>query len=623
MPEFDGQSVRRIARSVLTTEGMLRSSPAQRGQSSQPETGLMLLRAAAQINSDASGTANVVTIDDYDNLEEHTGEENERTVLNPADNTPIWDNAYLFATYGAGGLIVLLHFGATKVRATVNKSGGVCPDDATFNVNNVTGMDGSYPTATISGVRNDVNGDWDNTDVVVLHWDNDSNAWQAESKTGKVKVDKDDTYDYLEDQFNAHGSPAYSPGSHTVAYTDTASGKIRVYYDTPSGSSTDEKVKVNASDTTAYLEDQFNDHNSPTYSAGSHTLAHTDTVDVGGDKQIRVFYDTPEENTDEKVKVNSGDVAAYLEDQFYNHGSPAYSAGSHTIAYTDTVSGQIRVYYETPEENTDEKVKVNSGDTAAYLEDQIHNHDAVTYNATWYQECYADTTGGKLRLFVDVGLVSVFDADEPEYLEDQFNAHGTPAYSAGSHTIAYTDTSSGKIRIYYDTPEEGTDEKVKVNSGDTAAYLEDQFYSHGSPAYSAGSHTVAYTDTVSGQIRVYYDTPEESTDEKVKVNSGDTAAYLEDQFADHNATGQYDSSHDIAMDVDTVTGQLRVFFDASAITTGYSSTELRIPVKDGATWKWMSIVDLLKELTGWDSGDDQSIGHDSAGDPEWQDDSTC
>lgn len=41
---------------------------------------------------------------------------------------------------------------------------------------------------------------------------------------------------------------------------------------------------------------------------------------------------------------------------------------------------------------------------------------------------------------------------------------------------------------------------------------------------------------------------------------------------------------------------------------------------DGNEMRWLELKEVLKLLTGWDSADLQSIGHDAAGDPLWQDD---
>lgn len=41
---------------------------------------------------------------------------------------------------------------------------------------------------------------------------------------------------------------------------------------------------------------------------------------------------------------------------------------------------------------------------------------------------------------------------------------------------------------------------------------------------------------------------------------------------------------------------------------------------DGNEMRWLELKEVLKLLAGWDSADLQSIGHDAAGDPLWQDD---
>ena len=58
----------------------------------------------------------------------------------------------------------------------------------------------------------------------------------------------------------------------------------------------------------------------------------------------------------------------------------------------------------------------------------------------------------------------------------------------------------------------------------------------------------------------------------------------------------------------------------------WDATKVQILINDGgndgAELRWIELKEGLKLLTGWDSNADQSIGHDAAGDPEWQNDST-
>lgn len=66
---------------------------------------------------------------------------------------------------------------------------------------------------------------------------------------------------------------------------------------------------------------------------------------------------------------------------------------------------------------------------------------------------------------------------------------------------------------------------------------------------------------------------------KVKVNEGDDCDYLEDQFFDHNASAEYSSARDLAIDVDTEADggddKLRLFADASAIS-GYTEANQQV-----------------------------------------------
>lgn len=135
------------------------------------------------------------------------------------------------------------------------------------------------------------------------------------------------------------------------------------------------KVKVNVDDTLDYLEDQFKD--TTTYAANTHLLCKTETVDDGGDKLIRVSGDWSSVNsysgtgdfvlslndavvsfkaldtTDMgKVKVDSGDALDYLEDQMQNHvlvaNLPADYEIMETVTIDNTGDKKISIFWDYP-----------------------------------------------------------------------------------------------------------------------------------------------------------------------------------------------------------------------------------------------------------------------------------
>lgn len=117
---------------------------------------------------------------------------------------------------------------------------------------------------------------------------------------------------------------------------------------------------------------------------------------------------------------------------------------------------------------------------------------------------------------------------------------------------------------------------------------------------------------------------------RVKVNADDTLDYLEDQCKDHNATAAYDATYDTLIKVDTVDSgsdpKLRWFIDASA-QTGYATptndATALIMVLTSTGWELKTPAQFLALLTGYNGSNDQSIGHDASGTPEWQDDEEC
>lgn len=57
----------------------------------------------------------------------------------------------------------------------------------------------------------------------------------------------------------------------------------------------------------------------------------------------------------------------------------------------------------------------------------------------------------------------------------------------------------------------------------------------------------------------------------------------------------------------------------------FDKTKFQLPVHDATkdSFELMTLVEVLKKLTSWTAGSNQSVGHDSGGDPLWQNDETC
>jgi hypothetical protein len=70
-------------------------------------------------------------------------------------------------------------FSATLVLAAVNAAGGVNETDATFDVNGVIPLNGSYPDSMIEGVRNTFQHEFDDDATVALVWNDESHLWET------------------------------------------------------------------------------------------------------------------------------------------------------------------------------------------------------------------------------------------------------------------------------------------------------------------------------------------------------------------------------------------------------------------------------------------------------------
>jgi hypothetical protein len=70
-------------------------------------------------------------------------------------------------------------FSATLLLAAVNESGGVADTDATFDVDNITPLNGAFPDSTIESVKNTFNHEFDDDATVALVWNDQAHAWET------------------------------------------------------------------------------------------------------------------------------------------------------------------------------------------------------------------------------------------------------------------------------------------------------------------------------------------------------------------------------------------------------------------------------------------------------------
>lgn len=63
--------------------------------------------------------------------------------------------------------------------------------------------------------------------------------------------------------------------------------------------------------------------------------------------------------------------------------------------------------------------------------------------------------------------------------------------------------------------------------------------------------------------------------------------------------------------------------DLPGFTTPTTDANALIPVYTSAGWTYKTPTQYLALLTGYNGSNDQSIGHDASGTPEWQDDEEC
>lgn len=97
-------------------------------------------------------------------------------------------------------------------------------------------------------------------------------------------------------------------------------------------------------------------------------------------------------------------------------------------------------------------------------------------------------------------------------------------------------------------------------------------------------------------------------------------------FLDNITAAQIDDDVDTELHLDDdgeACNKIKPYIDLSA-WPGYDADEIQVPYKPAnGKLTLETLVELLKLLPGWNADNPQSIGHDAAGDPEWQDDGDC
>lgn len=232
------------------------------------------------------------------------------------------------------------------------------------------------------------------------------------------------TYDVY-DVLNRYPSAVGSEYGYGLMYDDGSGNQYLelVHLGGWSAASGSDNFKVRLSDqgggadTDEFLEAKFDA--STAFSGATHQLVYgdADPAVTTPPYQMRLYTAKSASNTDEKVKVDSANTAGYLLDQFENAGATPYNVSNHTIAYVDeigtTPNKEVRVYYDTPALTNNNQVKVTTNDlTEEFLHGSINNQStyvAATHNLVYAEVVGASGTNQKLRLFTDKPSVTVED----------------------------------------------------------------------------------------------------------------------------------------------------------------------------------------------------------------------
>lgn len=174
---FDEASLRRIARSVLLTEGLpLVRAQAGRGQRPsfhQP----LLVKATAAVATGSSGTFNAVSLANV-TVTEHTAAADQFTCWN-LFGTRIWDDSLCVAEYLGGTLVVTRSNAATMLRGLLTAD--LASTDTSRTLDNLNALNGHYPivdaTTTVTG-QNVFEWDGDDNGVATVVWNDEDAQWE-------------------------------------------------------------------------------------------------------------------------------------------------------------------------------------------------------------------------------------------------------------------------------------------------------------------------------------------------------------------------------------------------------------------------------------------------------------
>ena len=476
---------------------------------------------------------------------------------------------------------------------------------------------------TITNVKNYYGHFGESGDRCELFWTNQTNEYRIDivEQSGAVRVSSGDDLDYLENQFRpiATRDPLHDFVIHYNFQPDTQFGAA------------DDPLVTSFVDSSAL----------PGYDgAPSEFLALGLQATNGqpGFQELTSFI-----NTDERVKVNAGDLhpAEYLDAQLKPTASYVSSEDLQLRFDTDTIgaagSAAIMCFLDSTlapavafDQNTqflgflpgtgwrkmavppdfDEKVKVSITDTADYLNQQLMPTASYATSEDLQFRFATDTIGGggsqAIMCFLDATTTPLVSFDEDTEFLGRLPGTGWRRMVVPSFT--------------------DFDEKVKVNSGDTAAFLDQQLMPTASYFPSEDLQFRFATDTIGGggspaimcfldastAPLVSFDSNTEflgrlpgtgwrrmvapsfvNTDEHVKVNASDTtpAEYLDAQL---QPTATYNTSEDLqfrfATDTIGAGGSPAIMSFLDATTTpvvSFSATTEFLGRLPGTGWRRM------------------------------------
>jgi len=215
---------------------------------------------------------------------------------------------------------------------------------------------------------------------------------------------------------------------------------------------------------------------------------------------------------------------------------------------------------------------------------------------------------------INVGPNSTINNQGDTYLGGDTHIAGDTTMDGDTINIGgptSTTTLNGNIDFNSSTvenfPVSSLDQYVKVNSADTTAYLEDQWrdgHTQAAAQYTSGADLLVEVDTVdvagdkkcrfyvdasdltgygtTGQLLLGWDSNvlQVYAAGQVKCSSGDSLAYLQDQF---NYAAAIDASADPLVKYDSGSANvMKMFLDMSAIS-GYSGAKLQMLDNDNGT----------------------------------------